>query len=110
VHCPNYLLLQRTCVFKWFAAMMSIMKAEEVISFLPSIISPLYRTSQDEDTKGTDFDELKQLANEVLSLAQKKVGTTDYYFAYNKVRQRVLDVRSQRKANRAYQVNIYSLL
>lgn len=92
-----------TSVFKWFAAMMSIMKAEEVVHFLPSIISPLYRTSQDEDTKGTDFDELKQLANEVLSIAQKKVGTTDYYYAYNKVRQRVLDVRSQRKANRAYQ-------
>jgi len=96
-------ILLRTCVFKWFAAMMSIMKPEELTPYLTSIISPLYRTSQDEDTKGNDFDDLKQLANEVLSLAQKKVGTTEYYFVYNKVRQRVQEVRTQRKANRANQ-------
>ncbi|KAI8575447.1 hypothetical protein K450DRAFT_261769 [Umbelopsis ramanniana AG] len=96
-------ILLRTCVFKWFAAMMSVLKAGEITPFLISIVSPLYRTAEDEDTKGTDFDELKQLANEVLSLVQKKVGTTEYFYAYNKVRQRVQEVRSQRKANRAYQ-------
>jgi hypothetical protein len=52
------------------------------------------------------LEELKQLANEVLGLAQKKVGTTEYYYAYNKIRQRVQEVRTQRKANRAYQVCI----
>ncbi|KAH8554731.1 armadillo-type protein [Umbelopsis sp. PMI_123] len=48
-------ILLRTCVFKWFAAMMSIMKPEEINPFLISIVSPLYRTAEDEDTKGTDF-------------------------------------------------------
>jgi hypothetical protein len=31
------------------------MKAEEITPYLPSIVAPLYRTSQDEDTKGNDF-------------------------------------------------------
>lgn len=35
--------------------MISLLKAGEITPFLVSIVSPLYRTAEDEDTKGTDF-------------------------------------------------------
>ncbi|KAF9342227.1 hypothetical protein BGX34_008539, partial [Mortierella sp. NVP85] len=41
-----------------------------------------------------------KLGEEVLGLIQKRAGTTEYFNAYNKVRQRILDVRRERKHQR----------
>lgn len=48
-----------------------------------------------------NIDELKQLANQVLQLLQKQAGSTVYFAAYQRVRQRNLDAREERKAKRA---------
>jgi len=39
----------------------------------------------------------------VLDLVQKRAGTTDYFAAYNNVRQHVLEVRRERKQKRVMQ-------
>ncbi|RUP48500.1 hypothetical protein BC936DRAFT_144478 [Jimgerdemannia flammicorona] len=95
--------LQRTYAFQWFAAMANIIKPEEFGPYLIPIISPIYRIVNDETAKGQGIDELKRLGQEVLDHVQKRAGTTQYYFAYNKVRQRVSDVRTERRAKRAFQ-------
>lgn len=48
-------------------------------------------------------EELKKLGSEVLDLVQKRAGTTDYFIAYNKIRQHVLEVRRERKQKRVMQ-------
>lgn len=43
------------------------------------------------------------MGSEVLDLVQKRAGTTDYFVAYNNVRQHVLEVRRERKQKRVMQ-------
>ncbi|CAG8579834.1 7778_t:CDS:10, partial [Dentiscutata heterogama] len=61
-------------------------------SYLLFITSPIYRSINNETAKGQDI--------EVLDLLQKRVGTTQYHNAYNKVRQQMADVRMERKHKR----------
>lgn len=48
-------------------------------------------------------EELKKLGSEVLDLVQKRAGTTDYFVAYNKIRQSILQSRQERKQKRVMQ-------
>ncbi|CAG8782598.1 28065_t:CDS:2, partial [Dentiscutata erythropus] len=92
---------QRTSIYQWFAAMVTCMSPDDLApSYLLFIISPIYRLINSETAKGQDIDNLKQLGKEVLDLLQKRVGTTQYHNAYNKVRQQVADVRRERKHKR----------
>lgn len=43
------------------------------------------------------------MGSEVLDLVQKRAVTTDYFMAYNKIRQHVLEVRRERKQKRVMQ-------
>jgi U3 small nucleolar RNA-associated protein 20 len=55
-------------------------------------------------------DELKTLATELQELVQSKVGTTQFADVYNRIRQGVLGVRRERKANRVLMVRICVLI
>ncbi|KAI9322632.1 hypothetical protein BX666DRAFT_2023084 [Dichotomocladium elegans] len=93
--------LMRASIFKWYAAVANQMQPEELPPYLTSMITPLYKVTTDQIIKDAKFDELKQLANEVLELLQNKAGPTIYFSAYQRVRQREADTREERKAKRA---------
>ena len=50
------------------------------------------------------IDNVKQLGKEVLDLAQKHAGTTQFHISYSKVKQQVLEVRKERKHKKAIMV------
>ncbi|KAJ3024120.1 U3 snoRNP protein [Thoreauomyces humboldtii] len=95
--------LLRRSVFQWFAAMTNYIPAPKMNRYLFHMISTLYRTSKDESAKGADADELRLLADEVLGMIRKHVGTVEYLEMYNKVHLRVQEVRRERKAQRSIQ-------
>ncbi|CAG8499255.1 840_t:CDS:10 [Diversispora eburnea] len=90
----------RKSIYQWFAAMSTFVPSKELEPYLIFLISPIYRFINDETIKGQNIDNIKQLGKEVLDLIQKRVGTTQYHVAYNKVRQQVSDVRRERKKKR----------
>ncbi|KAL1915418.1 uncharacterized protein VTP21DRAFT_6876 [Calcarisporiella thermophila] len=93
--------LQRTFIFKWFAAMSNYIDSEDLGPYLIPIISPIYRMVNDETAKGKDIEELRRLGQEVLDLVQKRAGTTRYVTAYSQVQRRVAEMRHERKAKRS---------
>ncbi|KAG0375311.1 U3 snoRNP protein [Mortierella sp. AD032] len=96
-------VIQQTCIFQCMAAITTHIHTDELKPYLIPIISPIYRIVNDETAKGPETEELKKLGSEVLDLVQKRAGTTDYYMAYNKIRQHVLQVRQERKQKRVMQ-------
>ncbi|KAF9926096.1 U3 snoRNP protein [Linnemannia zychae] len=96
-------VMQQTCIFQCMAAITTHIHQDELQPYLIPIISPIYRIVNDETAKGTEMEELKKLGSEVLDLVQKRAGTTDYFVAYNKIRQHVLQVRQERKQKRVMQ-------
>ncbi|CAG8442214.1 6253_t:CDS:10 [Scutellospora calospora] len=102
---------QRTSIYQWLAAMVTYMSPNDlVLSYLLFIISPIYRLTNDETIKGQNIDNLKQLGKEVLDLLQKRIGTTQYHIAYNKIRQQIFDVRRERKHKRVIENTGYLVL
>ncbi|KAF9352647.1 U3 snoRNP protein [Mortierella sp. AD094] len=99
----NKSTIQQTCIFQCMAAFTSHIHTSDLKPYLIPIISPIYRIVNDETAKGTDMEELKKLGSEVLDLVQKRAGTTDYFVAYNRIRQHVLEVRRERKQQRVMQ-------
>ncbi|KAI0090560.1 armadillo-type protein [Irpex rosettiformis] len=99
---PNW-FEQPACVFRWFAAMVSFLEGPEVERFLVHILSPLYRIAEDDTIRDSHMDELKTLAVELQDLVQVKVGTTAFSNVYNRIRQKTLGVRRERKTARVVQ-------
>ncbi|KNC97022.1 uncharacterized protein SPPG_07836 [Spizellomyces punctatus DAOM BR117] len=93
----------RRSVFQWFAAMSRYIPSVHLKLYLVPMVSTLYRTSKDETAKGSDADELRLLANEVMELIQRQVGTADYLEVYNQVHFRVQTVRQERRVQRNVQ-------
>ncbi|KAF9948490.1 U3 snoRNP protein [Mortierella alpina] len=102
-HNSNKSVVQQTCIFQCMAAIATHIHTQELKPYLIPIVSPIYRIVNDETAKGTEMEELKKLGSEVLDLVQKRAGTTDYFIAYNKIRQHVLEVRRERKQKRVMQ-------
>ncbi|KAI0657631.1 armadillo-type protein [Cubamyces menziesii] len=99
---PNW-SQQPAAVLKWFAAMVSFMEAPQVEHFLMHILSPVYRVVEDDTIRDPQMDELKTLAIELQDLVQAKVGTTKFANVYNTIRQKVLEVRRDRRTARVVQ-------
>ncbi|RKP25818.1 hypothetical protein SYNPS1DRAFT_28453, partial [Syncephalis pseudoplumigaleata] len=97
---------QRTYIYRWFAIMANFIPAEEMSLYLMPIILPVYRTMTDETNKTDEFASLKELASELLTLVQKRVGDTVYFAAYSTVRQRAEAKRHERKSKRALQAMV----
>ncbi|KAK3827830.1 MAG: hypothetical protein J3Q66DRAFT_363030 [Benniella sp.] len=73
---------------------------DDLQPYLNSMIAPICCIVNDESIKGTDVGTQRSLETEVLDFIQKRAGTTEYFNAYNRVRQRILDVRQERKHQR----------
>ncbi|KAG0221648.1 armadillo-type protein [Mortierella sp. GBAus27b] len=95
--------VQQTCIFQSMAAFATHIQPDDLKPYLIPMIAPIYRVVNDESVRGTEAEELKKLGAEVLDLIQKRAGTTEYFNAYNKVRQHILDVRRERKHQRVMQ-------
>ncbi|CAO3576085.1 unnamed protein product [Absidia cylindrospora] len=94
-------LILRSSIFKWFAAMCNVMKPEELPPYLFSMIAPIYHTVNGQVSREPGFDDLKTLGNEVLGMIQKKAGPTAYFAIYQNIRQHSIDIKEERKAQRA---------
>ncbi|KAI8325191.1 hypothetical protein GQ54DRAFT_269905 [Martensiomyces pterosporus] len=107
---------KRTYCFRWFAAVMSMVPPGLLTqsAYIMPMISPLYRTSEDQQaqrptaaltdrsakTPEEKLEELRLLAGEVMQLAQNRMGTTAYSTVLQKVKRYVDDLRDQRREQR----------
>ncbi|EJT96886.1 hypothetical protein DACRYDRAFT_119713 [Dacryopinax primogenitus] len=87
-------------VLRWLAGMSAHLEPEVLKGFLPHILGPLYRIMEDDNIRDKEMDELKTLGRDLQDLLQQKVGTTVFANSYNAVRQRVGEVRRERKEKR----------
>ncbi|KAF9222298.1 hypothetical protein BS17DRAFT_735750 [Gyrodon lividus] len=87
-------------VLRFFAAMTSHMEAKQLERFLPHMLTPMYRITEEDTIRDSGMDELKTTAAELQDLLQAKVGTTTFANAYNGIRQGVLGVRQERRVAR----------
>ncbi|KAL1705725.1 armadillo-type protein [Schizophyllum commune] len=92
--------LQLQSILQWFAAMTTHLEPSRLERFLPHILNPLYRITQDEGIRDPQMDELKTLATEVQSLVQSKVAPTAFTAVYSKIRENVRGVQQERKIKR----------
>ncbi|KZS87766.1 hypothetical protein SISNIDRAFT_446569 [Sistotremastrum niveocremeum HHB9708] len=96
--------IQLSSILRWFAAMANHMDASVLEKFLVHILTPVYRLVDDESIRDPKIDDLKVLTQELIDLIQNKVGTTKFSTIYNQIRQGVVSVRRERKAERVMQV------
>eukprot|EP00842_Homolaphlyctis_polyrhiza_P005059 jgi/Hompol1/5554/HPOL_004537-RA len=97
-------LILRRSTFQFFAAITSLIPTSPPQVgdiYFETMIATLYRCIKDESFKGSVADELKRLAEEVLELIQKRLGTTAFIAIYNRVHRKVLEVRRQRKSEKS---------
>ena len=89
--------------------MASYLSAPLLSRYLPHILSPVYRVSEDDIiTRDSDahMDSLKVLTAELTALLQSRVGVPAFAAAYSTIRQRIAATRSERKTKRAVQVAV----
>ncbi|KAG1779370.1 hypothetical protein EV702DRAFT_1043818 [Suillus placidus] len=68
---------------RFFAAMASHMEGTQLEWFLSHILTPVYRTTEDDTIRDGGMEELKVTATELLDLLQNTVGTTIFANTYN---------------------------
>ncbi|OAX30866.1 hypothetical protein K503DRAFT_806633 [Rhizopogon vinicolor AM-OR11-026] len=88
-------------ILRFFAAMASHMQASQLEKFLPHILTPVYRITEDDTIRDTGMEELKTTATELLDLLQTKVGTTIFANTYNRIRQGASTIQQERRVARA---------
>lgn len=94
--------LQRASIFRWFAALVSMLdQAASDERLLLPIIGALYHATQSETARGKDAEELKVTAQEVLDLLQSRVGTDAFLQVYNKVHLSAMSKRQERHEAKA---------
>ncbi|KAG8869452.1 U3 snoRNP protein [Serendipita sp. 405] len=98
---PKNWYLEPLAILQWFAAMVSIMDADDLQQFLNHILTPVYRLLEDDTVRDNGMDEAKTMAQELQELVQSKVGTTAFTAAYTQIRQGALAIRRERKAAQA---------
>ncbi|KAJ2918304.1 hypothetical protein MD484_g2111, partial [Candolleomyces efflorescens] len=91
---------QPLAALRWFAAMTTHMDSTRLEKFLTHILSPVYRIIEEDTIKDEHIDELRTTGIELRELVQQKVGGTVFSTTYNVIRQRVLEVRRERKNKR----------
>ncbi|KIJ13504.1 hypothetical protein PAXINDRAFT_100613 [Paxillus involutus ATCC 200175] len=101
---PANWALSPLSVLRFFAAMTSYMEAKQLERFLPHMLTPLYRITEEDTIRDSGIDELKTTAVELQDLLQAKIGTTTFANAYNSIRQGVLSVRQERRVARVTKV------
>ncbi|KAG0701153.1 armadillo-type protein [Suillus ampliporus] len=88
-------------ILRFFAAMASHMPGSQLERFLPHILTPVYRITEDDTIRDAGMEELKVTATELLDLLQNKVGTTIFANTYNRIRQGASSIQQERRVARA---------
>ncbi|KAG1731833.1 armadillo-type protein [Suillus paluster] len=88
-------------ILRFFAAMASHMPDSQLERFLPHILTPVYRITEDDTIRDAGMEELKVTATELLDLLQNKVGTTIFANTYNRIRQGASSIQQERRVARA---------
>ncbi|KAG2115669.1 armadillo-type protein [Suillus cothurnatus] len=88
-------------ILRFFAAMASHMEGTQLERFLPHILTPVYRITEDDTIRDAGMEELKVTATELIDLLQNKVGTTVFANAYNRIRQGASTIQQERRVARA---------
>lgn len=88
-------------ILRFFAAMTSHMEGTQLERFLPHILTPVYRITEDDTIRDAGMEELKVTATELIDLLQNKVGTTVFANAYNRIRQGASTIQQERRVARA---------
>ncbi|KAG9319002.1 hypothetical protein JVU11DRAFT_1122 [Chiua virens] len=83
-------------VLRFFAAMASHMDATQLERFLPHILTPVYRITEEGTIWDAEMEELKTTAIELQDLVRAKVGTAGFANAYNRIRQGAVSVQQAR--------------
>ncbi|KAG6382181.1 armadillo-type protein [Boletus reticuloceps] len=97
---PANWALSPLSVLRFFAAMTSYMDASQLERFLPHILTPVYRITEEDTIRDAGVEELKTTAIELQDLVQAKVGTTVFASAYHRIRQGVVSVQQARRVAR----------
>ena len=116
-------VLSPLSVLRFFAAMTSYMEATQLERFLPHILTPVYRITEEDTIRDSGMgrlrwafallvyrgltgilEELKTTAIELQDLVQAKVGTTAFANAYNRIRQGAVSVQQARRVARVTKV------
>merc|ERR1711939_524342 len=93
--------LQPSSILRFFAAMISHLDAVVLERFLPQVVTPLYRITEDPNSQDPQMEELQALAHEVQEVLTTKIGTTAYAAAHSRVRQAQNQRRIERKREQA---------
>ncbi|XP_077450300.1 small subunit processome component 20 homolog [Stigmatopora argus] len=93
--------LKRTCVFKFLGAMAMDLGKERLGPYLTTIIAPLYREL--DSTYAEQDPTLKNLAQELIDLMKKQVGSEKFSLAFSAVQKQFATRRAARKRHRATQ-------
>ncbi|KAH8153790.1 uncharacterized protein LAJ45_01557 [Morchella importuna] len=87
---------------QWMAAMVQLITGEDLVPLSNKLIVPLYNLV--DSPENYIMKDLKDIAQEILSMMQTKMGPTAYGKAYNVVRTQVKERRLERKSKRTIQM------
>lgn len=96
VQCPSSIVI-RTEVFKWIAAITTVLEVDKILSILHHMMAPLVREMLMTGDKNAF---LRQLSKEVGSSIKKKIGLDVYTETLNKLQQTLSVKRAERKRTR----------
>jgi U3 small nucleolar RNA-associated protein 20 len=97
-------ILPRSLIYRWFASVIDFPTGEELIGYSMKIMFPMYRTILDTTTVGQGFEDLKLLAQEILLLFEKKIGSPEFVKISSNINRRIEEVRNDRRVQRKQQV------
>ncbi|CAO1637827.1 unnamed protein product [Sympodiomycopsis kandeliae] len=86
-----------TSILRLFAALSQHLSTIQLATYLPHMITPLYRSMTNETLSGQLMVDLKSLAEEVQELLSEKVGSSLYSSVYSRIRSKALEKRRVRK-------------
>ncbi|KAF5285550.1 hypothetical protein FQA39_LY16615 [Lamprigera yunnana] len=96
VKCPSSYVL-RSAVFKWIAAVTTVLQSEAILSVLHHLVAPLVRELRAAEEGDIST---RQLAKEVGDLIKSRIGIETYTNTLAKIEQGVERKRSERKRER----------
>uniref|UniRef100_A0A7S0DKT2 U3 small nucleolar RNA-associated protein 20 C-terminal domain-containing protein n=1 Tax=Amorphochlora amoebiformis TaxID=1561963 RepID=A0A7S0DKT2_9EUKA len=97
-------IIRRRSIIKVFGALVAKLEAERSIPLLSIILRPMIMATEDTPSSKNDNAPLKQLAQQVLDLIQKKVGDDHFATAYTQVRGEIMGKRAERAKRRKLEV------
>lgn len=96
-------IVSTSAILRWFAAMAQHLSRERIVTFLPHMVTPLFRLMDDETLRGGQIDTVKSLASEVQELLTEVVTPTVYAGVFSRVRSKAIERRQKRRTDRLMQ-------